>query len=85
MIKDLVRDKGQPCLDGRVFPDPLAADKGLARVGTVDARQMPDHRGLARAVGPHQAIDRSARHMQIQRVQRLKVTEALFQRTALYH
>ena len=61
-IEHVVRDVGDARLDGRVFVHGLAVDVDHAAVRAVDARQMADERGLARAVRPDEAVHRAARH-----------------------
>ena len=77
VIKDLVGDIGDAALDGGVFKDLLAADADLPRILPVDAGQVADQGGLARAVGAHQAVDRALWRVQIQAVQRPKPVKAL--------
>ena len=56
-IEPVVGDDRQQSLLGGVLIDRLALHQHLAAVGGVDTGQMTDDRGLACAVGAHQAID----------------------------
>ena len=85
VIKDLIGDIGDAALDGGVFIDLLAADADLTRVLPVNAGQVADQGGLARAVGPHQAVDRSLRRMQIQAVQGPEPVKALAEPANVNH
>ena len=72
---EIVRDEGHPPLDRRVFPNRESADRNRAGIRTVDARNAAKHRGFARAVRPHKAVDRAVRHGEAQIVQRAEAVE----------
>ena len=64
VVKNVVGDVADGGFDLRVFVDGLAVHGDLSAVGPVNARQVPDGGGLARAVGAYKAIDRALGHRQ---------------------
>ena len=62
VVEHLVGDVGDAAFDGGVFVYLLAADQHRAGVLTVDAREMADERGFARAVRADKAVYRAVRH-----------------------
>ena len=77
VVKNVVGDVADGGFDLRVFVDFLAVHGDGAAVGPVNARQVPDGGGLARAVGAHKAIDRALGHRQAQILQGREVPEGL--------
>ena len=64
VVENVVGDVADGGFDLRVFVDGLTIHGDGAAVGPVNAGQMPDGGGLARAVGAHKAIDRAFGHRQ---------------------
>ena len=76
-IEHVVRDVGDARLDGRVFVHGLTVDVDRAAVRAVDARQVADERGFARAVRPDEAVHRAARHGHGHAVERAETVKRL--------
>ena len=76
-VEPVIGDGGDARLHARVFPDGLAVKGHAAAVLMINARQVAQQRRLARAVRPHKAVDRAARHAQIRAVERGKAVKGL--------
>ena len=77
VVENLVGDIADGRLHGGIFIDRLTVHGDTAAVRAVDAGEVPDGGGLARAVGADKAVDPPARDGQGQVVQRLKIAEGL--------
>ena len=62
VVKNVVGDVADGGLDLRVFVNGLTIHGDGAAVGPVDAGQVPDGGGLARAVGADETVDRPLGH-----------------------
>ena len=76
-VVPVVADDGHAPLHSGVLIHRLAVHQHVAAVLPVDARQMADDGGLARAVGPHQTVHRAVGHRHGQAVQRPEAVKAL--------
>ena len=85
VVEHLVGDVGDAAFDGGVFVYLLAADQHGAGGLTVDAREMADERGFARAVRADKAVYRAVRHGCVQPVERAEAAVALYKTSDLYH
>ena len=81
----IVRDIADAAFDLRVFIDRQTADRDRPCVRPVDAGQVPDGRGFARAIRADQAVDRPLRHAERQLVQRFFAAEGLCDMGKLDH
>ena len=76
-VVQLVGDPGHPALHRRVFIHRLTVHPHGAGVRPVDAGDVPQNGGLARAVGPHQAVNGAPLHRHGQAVQGPEAVKAL--------
>ena len=76
-IEPVVGDHADAALDGGVFVDGLALQSQGAAVRAVDAGEVADDGGFARAVGAHQAVHRALGDGQAGVVQRAEAVKAL--------
>ena len=81
----IVRDIADAAFDLRVFIDRQTADRDRPGIRPVDAGQVPDGRGFARAIRADQAVDRPLRHAERQLVQRFFAAEGLCDMGKLDH
>ena len=62
VVKNVVGDVADGGFDLRVFVNGLAVHGNYAAVGPVNAGEVPDGGGFARAVGAHETVDRTLGH-----------------------
>ena len=84
-IVPVVGDGGDALLDRHVLPYVCAVHRDGAGVLPVYAGQVAQQRGFARAVRPHETVDRALRHGQARAVERGKAVKGLHQLTNFDH
>ena len=81
----VVGDEKHFLLDRRVFIDPLPVHQHRAGVGLIDAGDMAQKGGFARAVGSHQAVDGPFTGVHGQLIQGFEAIKTLGQRVYFNH
>ena len=84
-IVPVVGDGGDALLDRHILPHLLAVHGDAAAVLPVHAGQVAQERGFARAVRPHETVDRALRHAHARAVERGKAVKGLHQLTNFDH
>jgi hypothetical protein len=72
-----LEDRVDVPLVGRALRDVVAAEEDAAVGGLLEAADHAQRGGLSTARGPEQGVERAARHLEIERVDRRHVAEAL--------
>ena len=76
-VVQVVGDKGHPGLHRRIFVHRRPVHRDGARVGAVDAGDVPQDGGLSRAVRAHQPIDGALLHLHGEPIQGAEAVEGL--------